>query len=82
MEKFNEEDLLSVLPSSLRNGKQLAKKQKLVLAQLMIYDGLDQSKDYGYFYRSNKDLCNDVSLREKEVKEVLGLLSTEYSKKR
>lgn len=74
MEKFNEEDLLSVLPSSLRNGKQLAKKQKLVLAQLMIYDGLDQSKDYGYFYRSNKDLCNDVGISEPTLIVTLGKL--------
>lgn len=74
MEKFNEEDLLSVLPSSVRNGKQLAKKQKLVLAQLMIYDGLDQSKDYGYFYRSNKDLCNDVGISEPTLIVTLGKL--------
>lgn len=74
MEKFNEEDLLSVLPSSLRNGKQLAKKQKLVLAQLMIYDGLDLSKDYGYFYRSNKDLCNDVGISEPTLIVTLGKL--------
>jgi DNA-binding MarR family transcriptional regulator len=74
MEKFNEEDLLSVLPPSLRNGKQLAKKQKLVLAQLMIYDGLDQSKDYGYFYRSNKDLCNDVGISEPTLILALGKL--------
>ena len=74
MKKFNEEDLLSVLPPSLRNGKQLAKKQKLVLAQLMIYDGLDQSKDYGYFYRSNKDLCNDVGISEPTLIVTLGKL--------
>lgn len=74
MEKFNEEDLLSVLPPSLRKGKQLAKKQKLVLAQLMIYDGLDQSKDYGYFYRSNKDLCNDVGISEPTLIVTLGKL--------
>ena len=65
---------MSVLPSSLRNGKQLAKKQKLVLAQLMIYDGLDQSKDYGYFYRSNKDLCNDVGISEPTLIVTLGKL--------
>jgi DNA-binding MarR family transcriptional regulator len=74
MEKFNEEDLLSVLPPSLRKGKQLAKKQKLVLAQLMIYEGLDQSKDYGYFYRSNKDLCNDVGISEPTLIVALGKL--------
>ena len=74
MEKFNEEDLLSILPPSLRKGKQLAKKQKLVLAQLMIYDGLDQSKDYGYFYRSNKDLCNDVGISEPTLIVTLGKL--------
>ena len=64
MEKFNEEDLLSMLPPSLRKGKELSKKQKLVLAQLIIYDGLDQSKEYGYFFRSNKDLCNDIGISE------------------
>ena len=74
MEKFDDEDLLSVLPPSLRNGKELGKKQKLVLAQLMIYEGLDQSKDYGYFYRSNKDLCKDVGISEPTLIVALGKL--------
>ena len=59
MEKFTENELLEVLPTLVRKGKELTKKQKMVLGQLIMYNSLDQSKNNGYFYRSNKDFCND-----------------------
>ena len=62
MERFTESELLEVLPSLVRNGKELTKKQKMVLGQLIMYDSLDQSKNNGYFYRSNKDFCNDLGI--------------------
>ena len=62
MEKFTENELLEVLPTPVRKGKELTKKQKMVLGQLIMYNSLDQSKNNGYFYRSNKDFCNDLGI--------------------
>lgn len=62
MEKYTENELLEVLPTPVRKGKELTKKQKMVLGQLIMYNSLDQSKNNGYSYRSNKDFCNDLGI--------------------
>lgn len=67
MEKFTNEELLDVLDSSLRESKELTPKQKAVLGQLFIYDGLNKKDKDGYFYRSNKDLCNDCDIKEEKT---------------
>lgn len=67
MEKYTNEELLDVLDSSLRESKELTPKQKAVLGQLIIYNGLDKTKKDGYFYRSNKDLCDDCDIQEKTL---------------
>lgn len=67
MEKYTNEELLDVLDSSLRKSKELTPKQKAVLGQLIIYNGLDKTKKDGYFYRSNKDLCDDCDIQEKTL---------------
>ena len=67
MEKYTNEELLDVLPSSLRESKELTTKQKVVLGQLVVYNGLEIVKKDGYFYRSNKDLCNDCDIQEKTL---------------
>ena len=67
MEKFTNEELLEVLPTNVRETKELTTKQKVVLGQLIIYNGLEIAKKDGYFYRSNKDLCNDCDIQEKTL---------------
>lgn len=67
MEKYTNEELLDVLPPSLREYKELTTKQKVVLGQLIIYNGLKIVKKDGFFYRSNKDLCNDCDIQEKTL---------------
>ena len=67
MVKYTNEELLDVLPPSLRESKELTTKQKVVLGQLIIYNGLKVVKKDGYFYRSNKDLCNDCDIQEKTL---------------
>ena len=67
MEKYTNEELLEVLGSSLRESKELTPKQKAVLGQLYIYDGLNKKDKDGYFYRSNKDLCNDCDIKEEKT---------------
>ncbi len=67
MEKFTNEELLEVLPSSVKETKELTTKQKVVLGQLYVYNGLDIAKKEGYFYRSNTDLINDCEIQEKTL---------------
>lgn len=67
MEKYTNEELLEVLHSSLRETKELTPKQKVVLGQLFIYDGLDKKNTDGYFFRSNKDLCTDCHIKEEKT---------------
>ena len=67
MENFTNEELLDVLPSNVKESTELTTKQKVVLGQLYIYNGLDKSKRDGYFYRSNKDLCADCGIQEKTL---------------
>ena len=64
MEKYTNEELLDVLPSSVKETKELTSKQKVVLGQLCVYNGLDIAKKDGFFYRSNKDLCDDCDISE------------------
>lgn len=67
MVKYCNEELLEVLPSNVRESKELTYKQKVVLAQLIVYNGLEKVKKDGYFYRSNKDLCSDCEIQEKTL---------------
>ena len=67
MEKFTNEELLEVLPTNVRETKELTTKQKVVLGQLSIYNGLEIVKKDGYFFRSNKDLTNDCDIQEKTL---------------
>ena len=67
MTKFTQEELLDIVPTSIKNKKDLTKKQLMLLGQFIMYDGLDQTKENGFFYRSNKDLCTDIDANEKTI---------------
>jgi hypothetical protein len=69
MEKYTNDELLDVLPSHIRELKStiLSPKQKAVLGQLIILDGLDKKNSEGYIFRSNLDLCNDCDIEEKTM---------------
>ena len=64
MIRLNKEELLEVLPANIIETRELTQKQKIVLAQLIIYNGLEQTKNEGFFYRSNKDLISDCGITE------------------
>lgn len=69
MEKYTNEELLEVLPPHIRELKStiLSPKQKAVLGQLIILDGLDKKNSEGYIFRSNKDLCTDCDIKEEKT---------------
>ena len=64
MEKYTNDELLEILPVTVRMTKELTKKQKVVLGQLMVYSGLDKKDEEGFFFRSNRDLCVDCDVEE------------------
>lgn len=69
MEKYTNEELLEVLPPHIRELKStiLSPKQKAVLGQLIILDGLDKKNSEGYIFRSNGDLCFDCDIKEEKT---------------
>lgn len=67
MKKFTSEELLEVLPVAVRETKELTKSQKLVLGQLMIYNGLDKKDADGCFFRSNLELCTDCGIKDEHT---------------
>ena len=82
MEKFTVEELLDVLPIGFKESRNFSPKQKIVMGQLRMLNGLDESKRNGYCYRSNEDLCNDCDIKSEHTLiaavrklEVTGLIS-------
>ena len=67
MKKFTNDELLEILPVAVRETKELTSKQKVVLGQLCVYNGLEIAKKDGYFYRSNKDLCDDCDIKSEHT---------------
>ena len=76
MEKYTNEELLDVLPFGVKETKELTNKQKVVLGQLYIYNGLNKKDSEGFFYRSNKDLSADCGIEEKTVIAAIRKLTT------
>lgn len=81
MEKYTEKELLEILPTSIKESKELTTKQKTILGQLIMLNGLDKVKNDGFFFRSNADLCKDCNIQEKTLiaairkLEIIGFLS-------
>ena len=67
MDKFTEEELLDVLPIGFKESRNFTKKQKKVMGQLRLLNGLEESKRNGYCYRSNVDLCNDCGIESEHT---------------
>ena len=64
MEKYTKEELLEMLPTDVRDSKELTTKQKIVLGQLLIYNGLEMVKKNGYFNRSNRIFAQIVTFKK------------------
>ena len=67
MQKFSNKELLAMLPAELSETKELTRSQKVVLAQLIVYDQLEQSKTNGYFYRTNTALMADCDIKSEHT---------------
>ena len=64
MEKFESQELLELVPTNVIEDYKLTKKQSVLLGLFIVYNNLDQTKNNGFFYRSNKDICQDIDISE------------------
>lgn len=64
MNKDELNELLMLLPSNIRNNKDFTFKTKLVLAQLVLMNGLDKAKKDGYFFVTNQKLVDELAISE------------------
>lgn len=67
MEKFTNEELIEMLTPELQASNELTDSQKRLLGLFMVYNELDETKNNGYFYRSNSDLMNDCEIKSKST---------------
>lgn len=63
MIKVKDVGLDEILNDELKNDKRLTTNMKLVLAQAILYSGLEKNKSIGEFFRSNKDFAKDTGLQ-------------------
>ena len=66
MIKFEKEDLVeleSLVPDEIKT--QLTPKQTILLGYFIYLNGLEQTKDNGFFYRSNADIMADLGIKSK-----------------
>ena len=61
------EELLSLLPETIRKSKEFTKCQKRILAQLIFLNGLNKVKNDGYFFRDNLTLCKECNVTIKTL---------------
>lgn len=62
MEKFETQELLELVPTETVTKFNLTPKQTLLLGYLIMWNGLESSKDNGNFFRSNEDILNDIDI--------------------
>lgn len=61
---MKQNDFYEILPNYIKTTKDLTIGSKNVLAALLFLNNNEYSKENGFFYRSNKDLCKDSMVSE------------------
>ena len=63
--KFNDEqkEVLALLPQNVKESNELTDAAKLVLANLILWNGTDYAINEGYMYRTNKDMMKDTGIK-------------------
>lgn len=52
----------TLLPKNIEQSKELSKNAKRLLDYFILWNGTDQAKENGYFFRSNNDIENDLKI--------------------
>lgn len=64
MNKEEINELIMLLPINIRESKEFTNKTKLVLAQLILMNGMDKAKNDGYFFVTNQKLISELGISE------------------
>ena len=73
MKKQNDDlqELMALLPSNIKNTKEFTTKTKMVIAQLILMNGLDKVKNDGYFFITNQALVTELGITEKTLIKIM-----------
>lgn len=71
MDKSEMKELMALLPSNIKSTKEFTTKTKLVIAQLILMNGLDKVKNDGYFFITNQKLVEELGITEKTIIKIL-----------
>ena len=64
-------ELMALLPSNIRTTKEFTTKTKMVIAQLILMNGMDKVKNDGYFFVTNQRLVEELGITEKTIIKIL-----------
>lgn len=64
-------ELMALLPSNIKNTKEFTTKTKMVIAQLILMNGMDKVKNDGYFFVTNQKLVEELSITEKTIIKIM-----------
>lgn len=67
MDKSELKELLELLPSNIKSTKEFTTKTKMVIAQLILMNGMDKAKNDGYFFVTNKRLVEELGITERTI---------------
>lgn len=70
-QKDDLKELMALLPSSIRTTKEFTTKTKMVIAQLILMNGLDKVKNDGYFFVTNQKLVEELGITEKTIIKIM-----------
>ena len=76
VQKDDLKELMALLPSSIRTTKEFTTKTKMVIAQLILMNGLDKVKNDGYFFVTNQKLVEELGITEKTIIKIMRNLET------
>ena len=71
MNTESKKELMALLPSSIKTTKELTTKTKLVIAQLILMNGMDKVKSDGYFFITNQKLVEELGISEPTIIKIL-----------
>ena len=78
----NKKELADMLPSFVRNNKELKLNDKAVLGLLLFYNGMDIAKEKGSFYATNEKIAKEIGISIRTViRIVYKLQSLNYIKR-
>ena len=71
VQKDDLKELMALLPSSIRTTKEFTTKTKMVIAQLILMNGLEKVKNDGYFFVTNQKLVEELGISEPTIIKIM-----------